>query len=269
MWRFFVGNIGLSKGLAGRERLLCRAMSIVKDMINYLRRPHMPTPRRPFGFECVIDLMTLMGVAFLMLPVIGLFLGVVIQLTGSTIPKPSAEFEAFSAKPNFIFLAVLAAPLIEELLFRSWLTRRWGIFIVMPVLLVGAAILALKGAEPSIISDGGRALILAAILGSFTLYLFRYLQLRREQVILNRAINRIFPFVFWGSCVLFGLMHLANYEGGDMGILLPLIILPQFVVGVMLAFIRMRFGLISAMVFHGLYNLSLLTFFTLLGQAAP
>jgi membrane protease YdiL (CAAX protease family) len=244
-------------------------MSIVKNMIQYLARPHMPTVQRRFAFESVINLIKLMGVAFLMLPVIGLFLGMVIQLSGATLPKPSAEFEAFSAKPNFIFLAVLAAPLIEELLFRSWLTRRWGILIVMPLLLIGVALLALLGADSDIISDGVQMLILAAMLGSFALYLYRFVPLSRQTAILDHTINSIFPYVFWGSCILFGLVHLANYEAGDMGVLLPLIILPQFVVGVMLGFIRMRFGLISAMVFHGLYNLSLLTFFALLGQAAP
>ena len=52
-----------------------------------------------------------------------------------------------------------------------------------------------------------------------------------------------------------------------MGLLLPLAVLPQFLIGVILGYVRMRFGLLCAMGFHGAYNISVLTIFSLMGQA--
>ena len=240
-------------------------MAVLTDMMRYLRNPHPIARREAFTPDTVLTLLKLLGFAFLMLPILGIFLGVLFAATGVTLPEPSGDFTDMASRPDFIFLAAIIAPLWEELVYRSWLGKRWGVLLVAPLLLVGLALLALMGADD--MSSGIRYGLALVVIGSFSLYMSRYLKARHEVGVFDRALKRVFPFAFWGTSLGFGLMHLANYEGGEMGILLPLIILPQFTVGVILGYVRMRFGLWSAMVFHGAYNTALLTFFSLLSEA--
>lgn len=242
-------------------------MAVLTDMMRYLRNPH-PTPRREaFTPDTVLRLLKLLGFAFLMLPILGVFMGAIFAVTGVTLPEPSGDVTEMASQPSFILIAAVMAPVLEELLFRSWLGTRWGVLLIAPLLLVGLALFVLMGAED--ISSGIRYGLAIVIIGSFALYISRYLKARHTAGVLDAALRRVFPFAFWGTSLGFGLMHLTNYEGGEMGILLPLIILPQFTVGVILGYVRMRFGLWSAMIFHGAYNTALLTFFSLLSEAAP
>ena len=66
-------------------------------------------------------------------------------------------------------MAVIFAPIVEELLFRSWLGRVWGVLLVMPVLLAIMAVIALSGqsgAMPTVSMIG-----VALVMGSLGLYL--------------------------------------------------------------------------------------------------
>ena len=253
--------------LAGRLSLLKRGMAVIRDMIGYLRHPYPVAARTPFTPQALLELLKLLGFALLMLPVLGLLMGAIFAATGVSMPEPSDEYKEVMNRPNFILLAAVMAPLVEELLFRSWLGKRGGVLWVAPLLLAGLAVIVLVNSDTMAL--GIRAALMLIVLGSFALYIRRYLSLRRDDTALDHALTRVFPFAFWGTSIGFGLMHLANYEGGDMGVLLPLIILPQFMVGVILGYIRMRFGLLPAMGFHGAYNTTLLTVFTMLSQAAP
>lgn len=252
--------------MAAGYSLLSEVMAVVKDMMRYLRKPHPIARREAFTPDAVLSILKLLGFAFLMLPLLGIFMGVIFAVTGVTLPEPSEEFTDMASSPNFIFLAAIMAPIVEEFLYRAWLGRGWGVFLVAPLLLVGLALGVLVGTEG--LSSAMRSGLAIMIIGSFALYLSRYLKVRRDVVSLDKALIKVCPFAFWGSSLGFGLMHLANYEGGEMGLLLPLIILPQFVVGVILGYVRMRFGLLSAIVFHGAYNTALLTVFTMLGEAS-
>lgn len=68
--------------------------------------------------------------------------------------------------------------------------------------------------------------------------------------------NKNFRFFFYLSAVLFGLMHLANYSNTNMlfYMLAPLIILPQFIGGISLGYVRLRLGFFWGVLQHGLYN---------------
>ena len=70
--------------------------------------------------------------------------------------------------------------------------------------------------------------------------------------------NKFFPYVFYILTLGFGFMHISNYEISTEIILLsPLLVAPQLSVGVLLGFIRVKFGLIWSMALHALYNLVL------------
>lgn len=68
-----------------------------------------------------------------------------------------------------------------------------------------------------------------------------------------------FKIVFWVLTLLFGFVHLTNYEITSSIMIFSLfLVLPQIVLGALLGFIRVRFGLIWAIGLHAVYNLILL-----------
>lgn len=97
-------------------------------------------------------------------------------------------------------LAIIFAPILEELLFRSWLKKR--------------------------------------------------------NFISQNIWDKIFPYLVYGSSIVFGLIHLSNYENNDWAFyfLSPLVIMSQMTGGFILAFLRTRFSLRWSMIYHALWN---------------
>ena len=153
-------------------------MSVFRDMVIYLRRPYFRRPE-PFGVQTVSALLKLLTFVILMLPVLGLVMGALVAVSGVSLPDPSDDFEEMMRQANFIFLAAIIAPLVEEGMFRSWLGLRWGVLLAAPLLLT---LLALWMAfRPTADAPSELALIVIVImLGSFAVYVARYFKLRSE-----------------------------------------------------------------------------------------
>ena len=68
-----------------------------------------------------------------------------------------------------------------------------------------------------------------------------------------------FNIIFYLLTLLFGFYHITNFEITSTVLLLsPLLVAPQLSVGVLLGFIRVRFGLLWAVLLHACYNLVLI-----------
>ena len=73
---------------------------------------------------------------------------------------------------------------------------------------------------------------------------------------IERVVARHFGFFFYGSTVLFALTHITNYEPLSTQTLLlaPALVFPQFIVGTMLGYIRVRYGIGYSILFHVVIN---------------
>jgi len=71
--------------------------------------------------------------------------------------------------------------------------------------------------------------------------------------------DRNYRYVFYGLALAFALMHLTNYPEITPGLLLlsPLLVAPQFVMGILAGFLRVRYGFGWAFLLHALHNLIL------------
>ena len=126
-------------------------------------------------------------------------------------------------------------------------------------------------------------LILAAIVVPFIEELIFRFFLKYERNLLfhffdfltnNRAKifwQKYFKFFFYLSAVLFALIHLTNFSNTNVlfYILAPLIVLPQFIGGLTLGYIRLKLGFFWGVLLHGLYNLILFTFVILIFNTTP
>jgi len=64
-----------------------------------------------------------------------------------------------------------------------------------------------------------------------------------------------FKYAFYIFTLLFGFVHISNFEITTNVILLsPILILPQLLVGSYFGYIRVKFGLLWSMLLHGSYN---------------
>jgi membrane protease YdiL (CAAX protease family) len=67
--------------------------------------------------------------------------------------------------------------------------------------------------------------------------------------------SKYFRLAFYTSAVAFALVHVSNFPNfSQVWFLAPLLISPQFFLGLFLGYIRVRFGLLWAMIFHSAYN---------------
>jgi membrane protease YdiL (CAAX protease family) len=76
--------------------------------------------------------------------------------------------------------------------------------------------------------------------------------------------NKNFKITFFVIAVLFGLIHLANYDITTYTLLLtPILVAPQAILGCYLGFIRVRFGLGWSILLHACYNAFFMLFLLL------
>lgn len=150
--------------------------------------------------------------------------------------------------PYLVVLAAVWAPLFEELLFRFGLRRPKIAMYYVPLLIVAMNI----NIVPLSIAIVVILLILLVVLD-----LTRQTQYQNAWPFAwRRRYRQFFPFVFHGSVLIFAFMHLSNYVFPKDGVvwLLPLLVLPQWLTGTVIAWMRVRDSFACGVVFHALFN---------------
>jgi len=148
-----------------------------------------------------------------------------------------------------LFLSLLFAPLTEEALFRGWMR---GQIAALRFAAFGFAALALFSASlwapPEWTLAMGGAGVLLVFAG-----LIQWSQARQRDTAVPAWFIHHYGALVWGSTVLFGLTHLGNYEplAHPLGVL---VVLPQMIGGLLLAYTRTRLGLGAAIAHHAAYN---------------
>lgn len=159
--------------------------------------------------------------------------------------------EEFPDTPSFQLAvsAVLFAPFAEELAFRAGLRGlRYTLFVGPPLIVVSFSMF------------DHRALFIGLVLATFSLCaagIRHGLQGRRAgaSFAMARQFVHRYPWVFWGYALLFALAHLSNYSWGSArGVVMPLLVLPQLLVGAVAGYLRLRDGLRSSMLLHAVNN---------------
>lgn len=220
---------------------------LLKDLSAYLSQPYLSRiPKkidRPF-----LLLFNLVVICIFAGITAGVFSGILIRSGLIPNPGPNVLDEQKISQMAFLFAAVVLAPVMEELIFRAQL-RRFSGGILFISFICGALLSALlKTSWAFLISP----LIFILL---FTVYRFTLAgSLSRKHLFWER----IFPWYFHFTALCFALVHLSNFQKGIS--LLPLGILytfPQLVIGLVLGYTRVNYGLKYSIALHALYNLSL------------
>jgi hypothetical protein len=146
---------------------------------------------------------------------------------------------------NMLLLsALLIAPVVEELLFRAGLRN------ATYLAFFGPALVALFAGSPAV------ALAMWAAAMACLLVWRRQLARAGGRVKMARHFSRRYRLWFWVYAGAFALLHTSNFTPTTGQYLwLPLLVLPQFLMGAGFGYVRIRNGLAGAMALHFTHNL--------------
>ena len=86
----------------------------------------------------------------------------------------------------------------------------------------------------------------------------------------RRRARRAYPWLFHTAALAFAAVHLFNFRLNAMDVLLlPLLVLPQWVTGLVLGWMRVRRGIGASMALHAMFNGGPLLLLGLILQFAP
>lgn len=150
---------------------------------------------------------------------------------------------------------VIIAPILEELIQRSYLTSfKWNnIFVPINIGLILIFLFQVRGYLLIILC--------LIVLVSCNIIYSKLLQNKKIKTKLLKFYSKNFKFYFYLSGISFGMVHIGNYEMEHYIPLLSIIlVLPQIFGGLMLGYIRIVMGLRWSICFHALHNLVFLIF---------
>ena len=160
--------------------------------------------------------------------------------------------------------ALIWAPIVEEFTFRYVLRRPAMIWWFVPLML--AVLLQGPGFTQALL------LCLAILLALAPLWFkdHKLAWLWRANTKLKYLSLRLYPLFFHLVGVLFAGVHLFNFKFASLPlVLLPLLVIPQWVTGLVLGWLRVSRGIGSSIILHAIFNGGPLLLIGLVLQLAP
>lgn len=104
------------------------------------------------------------------------------------------------------------------------------------------------------------AVVLAPVLEEIGFRLILRRNFPIKYIFSQKLWDKIFPFLVYASSVIFGFVHLTNYtnDGFWFYVFSPIIIASQLIGGFVIVFIRVRYNFFYGMLYHSLWNASLI-----------
>lgn len=193
------------------------------DFLNFIKNPKdQKDPNQKTGFKfrhlfsiLILDIITVTIIAFII---------VYVEDMGLVSTESHQMNELFGTKSKWfiLFLGVIIAPLFEELIFRLYLRKRYN-----PIRLV-----------------------------SFISGIVKPSSHEHIKAVVDRNWHKYYGSFFYVATLIFALIHITNYELTTIVLIfIPLLTAPQFLAGLFMGYLRVRFGLLWGMLLHFLHNL--------------
>lgn len=220
--------------------------SILQRLLAFLRRPSIenvePTnaPWRETTWLFVILCMAMFVVSTILLP---------LAIFGNVAPSQQLDAALSTPALRAAISIVLVGPIVEEMMFRSWLSGRWHHLIAASAfiaVLFGGRFLTEK------LYPGASTLSWYLVVG-IALALYAALQSTIPLHGKSKLFEKCFPAIFWISTIGFGALHIVNYAG-SIGAALFAFTVPQIIAASVFGYARLRIGLLAAIGLHMAFN---------------
>ena len=234
-----------SRAESGRAGLVRFVPRMWRELADFVTQPRLPEGRERFGLRAIGEVAQLwaLDVAVSFVLVVGLSW----LATRLAITTPKFE-ELTRYGPVVTLLAgALGLPILEECVFRSWLSGRPKMLALVLVLIGTVLSLAVL----TLTMGPGHYLAMALILlGCIVVAAVVARRVRGET---PGWFRRAFPWLFYASSLAFGLAHMSNYDLSRPWLLLPFVV-PQLVAGTVFGFARVRYGMWANITLHATSN---------------
>lgn len=152
-------------------------------------------------------------------------------------------------KLMFVPILILIIPAIEELIFRLPLRFKKINFIPFIIFTTSlAGLLIFKKVNLPVIMP---VLLVIIITGLLFFLVFH----KKTMENFENFLHTNYPFYFYSLAILFALFHLGNFSFSiSLLLFAPVIVLPQFIAGFFMGFIRIKQGFIWGFIFHAMHN---------------
>lgn len=180
--------------------------SVWQDLVAFVKNPRLDPlpghffeqPQKVFPYLLALDFL-------LMIPLMGI-------MSATGVEETDHELTKLLDNPmQLVLMAVVLAPILEELLFRFPIGNWWKV----PIRLLGIA-------------------------------------KTDWSIIIWWKDN--FKTIFWVFTIVFAGVHFSNFASTVPIYFAPILVLPQFVLGIMLGYIRVGWGTRYSMLFHAVHN---------------
>ena len=163
---------------------------------------------------------------------------------------------------HLILMAVIIAPLAEEITFRSWLTyNRYLVSLFLSVLCIYWVLPLVLNFK--IFQNVTNIAITISI--GLSVYIVSCFLLKNTSRNFIKKWNKNTRFLFLLSSFIFGYIHIFNYNiTTNLLLFSPLIVLPHIIGGLIIGYIRLNMGFIWGVFYHVLSNLISVSIFILM-----
>ncbi|PLX27867.1 hypothetical protein C0583_01360 [Candidatus Parcubacteria bacterium] len=164
-----------------------------------------------------------------------------------------------------VFLVFFFGPIIEEMTFRLVLRYspiNFSFFLLFVFLLFSQSdnIVGRFIQENFIILERSMgwylflfvAFVLFCLIG---IAMAQAIKSSKFSIVLEYIFENYFVYIFYSLACIFAFLHIFNYYNLDnFWLLMPVLVAPQFVIGLILSYIRMRYGITWSIFYHILHN---------------
>jgi membrane protease YdiL (CAAX protease family) len=227
-----------------KMRLIAYAKREISDLRKFIAKPVRHFPTKSTSNEKWTRVAFLFGLVILINAVFELTIGLALETWASL------EYTLDVTSIGLILGAIAGAPLFEELMFRAGLRN------ITYSLFFGPVFICIAVGPWQIALAVCLIAICIAMLMEYSVSPKNKWVNGGSRFIYGRQFIRHYPQVFWLYACAFSLMHVSNYNFSDgTGWFVIFAVIPQFVGGILLGYVRIRDGLTSAMALHFLVNL--------------
>jgi hypothetical protein len=204
------------------------SQTMLGDFLRFVRRPELDATSLPFKWSQFIGL--LLSCFVIIVPY-----ALILEYLDLELDHKLEEMLK-NHKLLLVGMAVVAAPILEETVFRYHLSLSKSTVLVS--LLVSLLLI-------------GEYRWINGLISGYLVFILVMLQF-------NQKVS--FTAVYYSSALLFALIHMSNFSNFDfksLFYLVPVLVFVQFLLGLIMGYLRVAYGFWYAVLFHALYNGSL------------
>ena len=239
---------------------------LIQQFLVYLRKPTLGVTHKPSWQMILFNVVRLWALVF----VFSIFFAMLSNLVLGRAGYSEEDFvitEIVMDFPYFLvfFLVAIWAPLSEEIAFRLGLRfspLNWALSLSFLSLFLFSIIDLPFLPSDFLTFNSWLSTITTTMFILFTaLLIFRILSYKKIATFVEKFFRRNFRYFFYTLAILFGALHIMNYDINfkDLWFFTPILIAPQLLLSFMISFVRMQYGFVWAIFTHAFNNVVAIT----------